>query len=126
MTDAVAYEPGVRPQLSFTLSNVGAVACTLNVGTSQQLYTITSGADPVWNSKDCQTGAADQIITLEPAASGAQPAKSSPLVWDRVRSSPSTCDQANRPPVTGQGASYHLAVSVGGVTSTQTRQFVLR
>jgi len=121
VTDAVTYASGVNPQISFTITNTGSVACTVNAGTSQQKYTITSGAETYWVSTDCQTGASDTPALLEPNV----PVSSTPFAWDRTRSSASTCGAADRPQVPAGGASYHLDVEVAGVPSTTTTQFIL-
>ncbi len=121
VTDAVTYAPGTNPQISFTITNTGTVACTVNAGTSQQKYTITSGAETYWVSTDCQTGASDTQALLEPNV----PVSSTPFAWDRTRSSADTCASPDRPQVPGAGASYHLNVEVGGVSSATTKQFIL-
>jgi hypothetical protein len=48
-----------------------------------------------------------------------------PLTWDRTRSSVSTCTSTGRPKAPGNGASYHLAVEIGGIASARTAQFIL-
>jgi len=48
-----------------------------------------------------------------------------PLTWDRTRSSPETCEITEREAVPGEGASYYLSVSVGGVESAGPTQFLL-
>ncbi|TAJ47867.1 MAG: hypothetical protein EPO52_06610 [Herbiconiux sp.] len=121
VTDAVTYAPGVNPQISFTITNTGSVACTVNAGTSQQKYTITSGAETYWVSTDCQSGASDTEALLEPNV----PVSSTPFAWDRTRSSASTCGAADRAQVPGGGSSYHLNVEVGGVSAATTTQFIL-
>ncbi|WP_210479870.1 hypothetical protein [Naasia sp. SYSU D00948] len=121
VTDKTTYGTEELPQLSFTIANVGAAPCTLNVGTTAQVFTITSGSDTIWTSTDCQTGAVDQPVTLAPGT----PASSSPFSWERQRSSPETCGEADRPTVGADGASYHLSVSVGGFESAESAQFIL-
>ncbi|BDI23952.1 hypothetical protein [Herbiconiux sp. L3-i23] len=122
VTDADSYAADVQPQLSWTLVNNGSVACTMNLGTSQQVFTVSSGDETIWTSSDCQDGADDFAYTVEP---GAEPVASSSIAWDRTWSSPDTCG-GERQPVTAGGASYHLSVSVGGVTSADTKQFLLQ
>jgi hypothetical protein len=122
VTDQDSYDAGEEPELSLTVTNTGTTACELNAGTSTQVFTITSGADVYWTSTDCQTGAADAEVTLEP---GKAVSTKTPLVWDRTRSSPETCEITDREAVPGEGASYYLAVSVGGVTSASPVQFLL-
>ena len=48
-----------------------------------------------------------------------------PLVWDRTRSAVSSCKDDSRPRAPGGGASYHLTVSIGGIQSPETAQFLL-
>jgi hypothetical protein len=122
VTDQDAYDPGVEPQLSWTLENTGAQPCTLNVGTSQQVFKVTSGDEVIWSSADCQSDAADFPMTLKP---GADPVASSTIPWDRTRSSADTCSAEQREPVDAGGASYHLEITVGGVEATDTKQFLL-
>ena len=121
ITDADTYEAGVDPQLSFSIVNSGSVACTLNVGNSQQVFAVTSGSDTIWLSTDCQTGAVDQPYTLDPGV----PITSTPFAWERVRSTKDTCDDPDRPAATAGGASYHLNVTVGGIESEDSKQFIL-
>lgn len=123
LTDAESYAEGVLPQLSFSLTNVGADDCVINVGTSQQVYTITSGPDIIWTSSDCLQDPADQELTL--AAGRENQVSPTPITWERQRSAPETCDDPDRPAVDAAGASYHLEVSVGGFTSAETAQFIL-
>ncbi|QYF72803.1 hypothetical protein [Cryobacterium sp. PAMC25264] len=122
ITDQGSYDPGDEPQLSLSVTNTGSTSCTLNAGTSTQVFTITSGADVYWTSTDCQTDPSDAEVTLEP---GVAVSTKTPVTWDRTRSSPETCEITDREPVPGEGASYYLSVSVGGVTSASPTQFLL-
>jgi hypothetical protein len=124
VTDAVSYAPGVDPQLSLTIINTGSAACSFPVGSDKQDYVITSGTEKIWSSKDCQTGAVAATRTLQPNV----PVKSTPFAWDRTRSNPAACSATNAPQVIAGGASYHLAVTVNGVTSSKadSPQFVLK
>ena len=121
VTDAASYAAGVQPQLSMSITNSGASACTFDVGTDAQVYLITSGSDQIWSSKDCQTAPAANKQVLQPGKT----LSTTPFAWDRTRSSTTTCT-GNRPEVTAGGASYHLAVQVGAAKSTGTKQFVLQ
>lgn len=122
VTDASSYPDGVNPMISMTITNNGAVACTINAGTDAQLYSIVSGPDPIWNSKDCQTDSTPAEVVLEPGAAGAK--STTPFSWDRTRSSTSTCD-TQRPAVTANGATYRLSVSLGAIESSTDVPFVL-
>lgn len=122
LSDKSEYGQGENPQLSIRLTNTSANPCTLNVGTSAQSFTVTSGTDVWWRSTDCQSEPSDLEVTL---AAGQVVTSAAPLTWDRTRSSVSTCD-AERPYAPTGGATYHLSVSIGGIPSTGTASFILR
>ncbi|MEV7826669.1 hypothetical protein [Microbacterium enclense] len=122
LSDKAEYAQGENPQLSIRLTNSSSNPCTMNVGTSAQSFTVTSGTDVWWRSTDCQSEPSDMEVTL---AAGQVVTSSSPLVWDRTRSSVSTCD-GERPYAPGGGATYHLSVSIGGIPSAGTASFVLQ
>lgn len=121
VTDQQSYAAGQNPQLSIRLTNTGERDCTLNVGTSAQAFTITSGSDVWWRSTDCQTEPSDMIVLL---AAGQQTTSATPLTWDRTRSSVDTCS-GDRPSAPGGGATYHLSVAIGGIASANTAPFQL-
>lgn len=121
LTDQQTYATGQNPQLSIRLTNRGDTDCTLNVGTSAQAFTISSGSDVWWRSTDCQTEPSDMIVLL---AAGQQTTSSAPLTWDRTRSSVDTC-AGDRPTAPGGGATYHLSVAIGGISSSNTAAFLL-
>lgn len=118
-TDKNSYASGENPQITLTVTNKGAAECTINAGTTQQEYLITSGAELYWSSKDCQVDAVDLPVILEPN----KPVSTQPITWDRTRSSPSTCE-GDRTPVPGAGASYHLNINLGDLKSNDV-QFIL-
>jgi hypothetical protein len=122
LTDASSYAADQNPQLSIRLTNTSDADCTINVGTTGQSFTITSGNDTWWRSTDCQSEPSDTIATL---AAGQTVTSATPITWDRTRSSVDTCQDANRVKAPGGGASYHLAVAIGGIAATSTAQFVL-
>jgi hypothetical protein len=124
VTDALTYAAGVDPQLSLTITNTGPTACSFKDGSDQQAYVITSGTEKIWSSKDCQTDAVSATTTLQPNVA----IKSTPFAWNRTRSNPSACTATNAPQVIAGGASYHLTVSVNGVSSSKTNspQFILK
>jgi hypothetical protein len=116
VTDKGEYAAGETPMISMTLTNNGALACTINAGTDVQELVVGSGEDQYWSSKDCQTNPAAAPITLEPGV----PQATSPIPWERVRSSVDTCE-GERPEVTAGGASYHLTVRLGDIESERKR-----
>ncbi|MET4640290.1 hypothetical protein [Mycetocola sp. 2940] len=121
LTDKDTYAAGELPQLSLQITNSSDVACSINVGTAAQVFTIKSGSDVYWTSTDCQVEPADAVVALE---AGQVVASAAPIAWDRTRSTPSTCD-GERPAVPAAGASYHLTTAVGGFESETSKQFIL-
>lgn len=121
VTSADTYSGDENPQFSISLKNNGP-DCTLNVGTTMQSFTVTSGSDVWWRSTDCQSEPSDMIVLL---GAGQTVTSATPLTWDRTRSSVDTCADAARPRAPGGGASYHLSVEIGGIPSTSPKQFLL-
>ncbi|WP_150307690.1 hypothetical protein [Planctomonas psychrotolerans] len=121
VTDSVEYIGSTKPEFSFTIANVGTVPCTVNAGTSTQVFTVTSGNDTVWVSTDCQTDPLDGLVTLRPD----EPVSSASFTWDRVWSDSSTCDDADRQEVVADGATYNLSVEVDGIRSKDAKSFLL-
>lgn len=121
VTDKDTYGQGQNPLLSIRLTNKGETDCTLNVGTTTQKFTITSGSDTWWQSTDCQVEPSDMIVVI---AAGATVTSAAPLTWDRTRSSVDSCASA-RPSAPAGGASYHLSVSIGGIKSAESALFLL-
>ena len=122
VADQATYASGQNPQLSIQLTNNGETDCTLNVGTTTQVFTITSGSDTWWRSTDCQSAPSDMVVLL---AAGQSVKSAAPLTWDRTRSAVGTCADPDRPRAPGGGATYHLAVEIGGIASTQDAQLLL-
>ena len=121
VTDKASYGATGKPQLSMTIVNTGSKDCTINVGSTQSELIVTSGSEKIWDSKDCQTAPVDTPVTLTP---NSPVSSTNPTVWDRTRSSTTTCSAA-RTPVTAAHASYHLSVKIGSITSKTTAQFAL-
>ena len=128
-TEASVFSAKQDPSLSFTITNVGTQDCTFDVGSKVQFFTITSGKEVIWDSKDCLVGGkpraasdTDSIITL----SAGQPMTSPASIWQRVYSSSTGCSATTEKPVAGGGASYHLAATINGVKSSNDVQFILK
>ncbi|MGN8027532.1 hypothetical protein [Microbacterium sp. 22242] len=122
VTDHDTYAADQNPQLSISLTNSSSKDCTMNVGTSKQVFTITSGSDTWWRSTDCQENPSDAVQTIK---AGATVNSSAPVVWDRTRSSVDTCSATDRQRAPGGGAAYQLRVSIGGFESAAPVQFLL-
>lgn len=122
VTDQDTYSADQQPAFSIKLTNHGAADCTLNVGTSGQSFTVTSGSDTWWRSTDCQSEPSDMVVLL---TAGQTVSSAAPLMWDRTRSAVGTCADQTRPRAPGGGSSYHLTVEIGGIPSTESTQFLL-
>ena len=120
VTDAAAYGAEQLPFLSLTIRNLSTTACTMAAGSDVQEYVISSGADRIWSSKDCQSDAVATPITLEPE----QEIPTTPLQWSRNRSEAGACD-VEREQVGAGGATYRLSVSVGEFSSGGDTAFLL-
>lgn len=122
VTDQATYAADQNPQFSITLTSTSDEDCQMNVGTATQSFIVTSGSETYWRSTDCQTEPSDQIVTI---SAGQTVTSASPVTWDRTRSSVDTCDDENRSAAPAGGASYHLAVAIGDISSGNTAQFLL-
>ncbi len=120
LTDRESYAAGELPQLSLSVENVGEEPCTADLGTAGMAFEVTSGADSVWRSADCQKNADHRAVILKPN----EPLTTEAVPWDRTRSSPESCD-ISRDAVTAGGASYHLHVAAAGVDGDGSVQFLL-
>lgn len=119
-----SYGPGENPEIWMTISNTGTKPCVIDLGTKELSFEIVSGSqtqpETYWVSTHCQTGADSREVILEPE----NPLSTSPLVWDRTRSSPETCGVA-REPVPADGAAYRMYATANSVRSAEGWQFLL-
>nr|WP_245325202.1 hypothetical protein [Microbacterium amylolyticum] len=120
LTDKSDYAAGETPALSIRLTNLAEMDCIVNVGTTQQVFTVTSGPDTWWRSTDCQAEPEDAWVTLE---AGQVVETSEPVTWNRQRSTPETCDADERPGATA--GTYVLEVAIGEAHS-EPASFILR
>lgn len=120
VTDATEYASDALPKFSLRVTNHAPTECDIDLGTKTMAFTVRSGAELYWDSRDCQVNGESFPVRMQPG----QTIESEPLAWERIRSNPETCDD-DRPTVPAGGASYHLGAEIGGVESTRTRQFIL-
>ncbi|WP_238986145.1 hypothetical protein [Kocuria sp. SM24M-10] len=114
-TDRESYREGEEPVLVLTLENTGDDPCTVNAGTSQMVYEVSSGADTVFDSRHCQAGSEDAERTLEPGQE-----ESARLTWNRQRTAEGCAEAGGE----AQPGYYRLLVSLGERTS-EPAAFVL-
>ncbi len=112
-----------KPQLWFDITNTGPVDCKFNVGSRVTFFTITSGDETYYSSRDCDRTQDEDLVTVLKANSTISSDRAG-AVWERVRSSSTGCG-AEQEPVPSGGASYFLKVEVNGVYSENQVQFLL-
>ena len=102
------HGPSQNPVLVMTIKNSGQSECSVNVGTSQQEFTVMSGSDRIFSTADCLADPSDVEITMKPGAT-----ESARFTWERVRSAPG-CKIVNAKPRPGW---YGFTAKLGNVTS---------
>lgn len=107
-TDAGSYAAGKNPVLGMKVTNGGATPCQVNVGTSQMEFQVTSGADRIFSSRDCQATAEDLVKTILPGKS-----ETANFVWQRNRTTEG-CSVVNAKPGAG---TYVFTASLGNKVS---------
>jgi hypothetical protein len=109
-TDKAAYGPEENPLLTLKVTNGGKMPCEVNIGTSQMEFLVTSGADRIFSSRDCQAKSDDLVRTIEPGAS-----ESANFPWPRNRSVEG-CQPIEAKPGAG-GAYYIFTAKLGSKAS---------
>ena len=116
-----SYQASENPYLWYEITNTGIVDCTFNLGARATFFTITSGEQTYWSSRDCDREGLTDAVSLLPSN---QTLKSPPSMWLKVISAAEGCGDGMSPVPTG-GASYHLKAEVNGLLSENTQQFLL-
>jgi pyruvate/2-oxoglutarate dehydrogenase complex dihydrolipoamide acyltransferase (E2) component len=107
-TDRQSYGPGEDPVLSLVVRNEGPEACTVNVGTSQMEFVLTSADERMFSSTDCQHDSQDLERTIEPGGE-----ERATFEWSRNRTVPG-CTPVEDP---GPGT-YALTTRLGARSSS--------
>ena len=116
------FAAGVVPYLWYEVTNTGLVDCRFNVGSRVTFFTITSGEQTYYSSRDCDRSESNDLTVLLQAN---VPLKAEPSAWDRVYSSSEGCSAAQGlQAVPGGGATYKLKAELNGVISEDVR-FIL-
>lgn len=101
--------------LELGIENTSKVACTYNVGTSQQEFLVVSGSDRIFSSKDCQVDGEDHEMELKPGKK-----ELARFSWQMNRSEPKCKDVSATP----QPGTYKLTVKLGKISSDSTTFFL--
>ncbi|MUK01168.1 hypothetical protein GM708_03995 [Vibrio cholerae] len=108
-TDREAYAADEDPVLSLVVRNEGGEPCTVNVGTSQMEFVLTSDGERVFSSTDCQQASQDLERTVEPGGE-----ERATFQWTRNRTVPG-CTVVEESPGAGE---YTLTTRLGARSST--------
>lgn len=115
------FAADAKPLIWYAITNTGLEPCNFNVGARVTFFTITSGEQTYWSSRDCDRSAdVDSVITL-PSNQTVEAARS---IWDRVYSSENGCNAETNDAVPGGGATYRIKAEVNGVIS-EDKTFIL-
>lgn len=115
------FEVGTLPALWYQITNRGTVDCGFNVGPRVTFFTISSGDQTFWSSKDCnREGLQDSMVVLK----SGETLEAIASEWERSYSSANGCGLEGNDAVPADGATYKIRVEVGGVLSEEKR-FVL-
>lgn len=108
-TDKTVYDRGQRPELALKVMNLSQDPCTLNVGTTKQLFEVTTAeGEDVFSTAVCQADPKDQDMVLVP-----HDEQTALFEWNR-RNSERDCTK--RGELVDPG-SYRLEVSLDGLES---------
>lgn len=109
--DSESYPADRQPVFTLTVTNSGEAECTVNVGTSQMEFLISSDGDQIFSSLDCQEGAEDLEKTIPPGGT-----ETAEFTWLRIRSVPG-CEAVEALPGAGE---YELVTKLGDRASDPT------
>jgi hypothetical protein len=116
-----SFAPETNPDVWYEITNNGLVDCKFNVGSRVTFFTITSGEQTYWSSRDCdRSNDTDRYVTLP--SNSAEEAAASP--WEKSYSSENGCSASANDLVPTGGATYKIKVEVNGVISEEKR-FIL-
>ena len=116
-TDKAAYGPDESPVLSLKVTNGGTMPCEVNIGTSQMEFLVTSGADRIFSSRDCQATSEDLVKVIEPGAS-----ETANFPWARNRTLEGCQPIAAKP---GAGGAYYIFTAKLGSRASPKAVFQL-
>jgi hypothetical protein len=99
------------------VTNGGTMPCEVNIGTSQMEFLVTSGADRIFSSKDCQAKSEDLVKTIAPGAS-----ETANFPWPRNRTVEG-CQPVEAKP--GAGGAYYIYTAKLGSKASPKAVFQL-
>jgi hypothetical protein len=116
-TDSDSYAGKAKPKFYIGVSNIGQAPCQVDLGSVALSFTVKSGPDRIWSSRDCQGKGSHDIRTLAPGQKlwGRS-------VWSKVRSAKGCPDDEPA----AQPGTYLLTGSAAGVKAQKRVVFRIR
>jgi hypothetical protein len=112
-TSQQIYAPGDSPVFTGVLTNVSSAPCNLTTSPSDEIWTVTTGADRYWTTGPASGCTPNDVATTKLLAAGASRTVS--ITWDGKRLLPG-CTPDSTPAAVG---TYHLHAKLDGVTAQQ-------
>lgn len=109
-TDKTSYSSGEQPLLGMKITNTSDIVCTVNAGTSQMDFLVSSDGGRIFSSKDCQVKAEDKLTTLRAGSS-----ETANFPWQLTRSAPG-CPTQDAAPGSGR---YTFTAKLGADASNK-------
>ena len=110
-TDSSTYIVGSTPRLTLGIQNIGAFACTRDIGPKSNALAVTSGGYPVWSSDDCEASDVVKESVLQPGQ-----LFRTTITWDG-RKSATSCDAQG---AFAKAGTYDVSGINGAVESVKT------
>ncbi|WP_028245900.1 hypothetical protein [Pseudoclavibacter soli] len=110
-TSASTYSFSQQPQFVYQVTNISSVACSANVGTTQQQLVVGSGQAEIWKLTPCIANPADAVEVLQPD----EPV-SGTVTWDLSFNDGTACTKTRQASTAG---TYWVQASIGSVSSSQ-------
>lgn len=110
-TTASTYSFSQQPEFVYQVTNVSSVACSANVGTTQQQLVVGSGQAEIWKLTPCIANPADAVEVLQPD----EPV-SGTVTWDLSFNDGTACTKTRQASTAG---TYWVQASIGSASSSQ-------
>jgi len=115
------FSATAEPYIWYEITNNGLVDCEFNVGARVTFFTISSGEQIYWTSRECdREGLEDLNYVLQ----ANEPVQSIASAWDKSYSSSNGCSAEGNALVPTGGATFKIKAEVNGVISEEKR-FIL-
>ena len=110
-SDSSTYVVGSTPRLTLGIQNIGAFACTRDIGPKSNALAVTSGGYPVWSSDDCDASSVVKDSVLQPGQ-----LFRTTITWDGRKSS----GDCNAQGAFAKAGTYDVSGTNGAVESVKT------